>query len=212
MTLRPVAASGATAVGLAALLFVGECNRPGVPTATIAPALHVATDADTQDPARAGSTKPDRPVDVFADLDGTWTGSFVGWSTDGREEYRISVRQDYETVDANTQKVRVRDTLPDGDVVTGEGENIARRLADGSLELRCVVRKSTGETVEHQGRLGRGPRGEKVLFWYSLGDDKRETFREWVEGEGDDAVYRIQGVGTYGESTYVMAGDYTRPE
>ncbi len=162
-----------------------------------------------QDPSpKTSPTK--RPVDVFAELDGTWKGTFVGYDDAGKELYRIRVQQDYKTIDANTQRVSVTDTMPDGKVITGKGENRATRLKDGSLELLCVVDKSNGEQVEHKGRLVKGPGGQQQLVWYSKADKKIETFREWVVGHGKDAVYHIQGMGKYGDSLMLMAGEYHR--
>lgn len=151
-----------------------------------------------------------RPVDVFKALDGHWKGNFVGYDTTGKELYRIRVEQRYRTIDANTQKVTIRDTMPDGKVITGEGENLARRREDGSLELRCVVRKSNGEQVEHQGRLVEGPDGDKQLVWYSETKDRIETFREAVRTEGTKQIYTIDGLGRYGGSLMLMHGRYTR--
>lgn len=159
-----------------------------------------------QDPA----PRRPRPVDVFAELNGAWGGTFVGYAEDGKELYRIDVHQRYETVDANTQKVEVRDTMADGTVIRGEGENTAHRQADGTLQLRCVVRKSNGETVRHDGRLVRGPGGQQQLVWFSKSDDRTETFREWVIGHGDKAEYHIQGMGTYSGTPILMAGTYAR--
>ena len=182
MAVQPTVTLAGTFLGLVAFLWLG---------------------GRTAEPVRAGD-----PVDVFADLNGAWRGEFVGWDEEGREQYRIRVSHRYHKVDAHTQKLVGKDTLPDGTVIELDGENTARRLENGQLELRCVVRKSNGETVRHRGRLGKGPRGEELVFWYSLDEGKRETFREWVEGDGDQAVYRIQGTGRYGKATYVMAGDY----
>lgn len=148
------------------------------------------------------------PVAVYSELDGAWAGEFVGWDEKGEELYRIQVRQEYRTVDAETQEVVITDTLADGTVIRGRGRNIARRRADGSLELLCIVEKSNGDRVEHRGRLIRGPGGEGQLVWWSQEPDRTETFREVVRGEGESAVYSIDGVGRYGGSTVVMAGRY----
>lgn len=150
------------------------------------------------------------PVSVFADLDGTWAGTFVGYDLEGRELYRISVRQVYRTVDGETQTVRIEDTLGDGSVVVGRGENVARRRPDGGLELYCRVEKSNGDRVEHQGRLIDGPDGETEIVWYSREEGRREMFREAVRRDGEGWVYTIDGVGRYGESVVVMAGRYRR--
>lgn len=163
--------------------------------------------------AAAGTGAPEAaepPVAVFADLDGTWEGTFVGWDRTGRELYRLRVRQTYQTVDESTQRVEIEDRLPDGSVVTGRGENVARRTEDGGIELRCRVEKSNGERVEHQGRLTAGPDGRPVLVWHSRGEDRWEVFRERVRREGEAEVYRIDGVGRYGGEVVVMAGRYHR--
>lgn len=162
-------------------------------------------DTGSDDPAA-----PSPPVAVFAELDGSWAGTFVGYDPGGRELYRIEVRQTYTTVDENTQEVAIRDTQPDGTVVTGRGVNTARRLADGSLELTCRVEKSTGETVEHRGRRVTGPDGDRQLVWYSSEPGRQETFRERVRHEGEAAYYLIDGVGRYGDSTVLMAGRYRK--
>lgn len=150
------------------------------------------------------------PVAVFADLDGTWEGTFAGYDTEGRELYRISVRQHYRTADDERQAVRIRDTSEDGTVVTGEGYNVARREADGSLRLRCIVEKSNGDRVEHQGRVGRSPDGLPQLVWYSDLPGRLEVFREVVRHDDGGPVYTIDGFGRYGESVVVMAGRYRK--
>lgn len=150
------------------------------------------------------------PVAVYAELDGTWEGTFAGYDAEGRELYRISVRQQYRTVDGERQEVRIEDRLEDGTVITGHGFNTARRLADGSLELRCVVEKSNGDRVEHQGRLGRTPDGLPQLVWFSEAGDRIEVFREVVRQTAEGPVYTIDGVGRYGGSLIVMAGRYRK--
>lgn len=155
----------------------------------------------------AGSS---RPVDVFAELDGTWTGTFVGYDTEGRELYRISVRQTYETVSATTQSVRIEDRMSDGTVITAAGRNIAERAPGGGLTLRCVVDKSNGDHVEHDGRVGRGVDGAPQIIWYSNRAGRIETFRESVRHEGDDVVYEINGMGRYGTTLVLMHGRYTK--
>lgn len=152
-----------------------------------------------------------RPVDVFAKLDGEWKGAFVGYDEEGRELYRIQVVQRYRTVDEHTQRVEIEDRMPDGRVVRGTGFNEARVGEDGELQLRCVVEKDDGDRVEHKGRLVRGPGGEEEIVWYTRLPDRVETFREAVTGEGDAAVYRIDGMGRYGERMILMAGRYARP-
>lgn len=163
-------------------------------------------------PSDEGPAGPHPPVAVFVDLDGTWEGDFVGWDREGRELYRIRVRQTYRTVDGHTQRVQIEDRMPDGSVITGRGENTARRTEEGELELRCRVEKSNGERVEHRGRLVEGPDGEEELVWSSEGDGRWEMFRERVRREGETEVYEIDGVGRYGDQVVVMAGRYRRVE
>jgi len=163
----------------------------------------------------AGAAAEERlgpPVAVFADLDGTWEGTFVGWDATGHELYRLAVRQTYRTVDDHTQRVEIEDRMPDGSVVTGRGVNTAHRNPDGSLDLRCRVVKSNGERVEHRGRLIQGPDGAEQIVWHSGGDGRWETFRERVRREGDTEVYEIDGLGRYGDQVVVMAGRYYRVE
>ena len=159
---------------------------------------------------RAPRQAPHPPVAVFAELDGVWEGTFVGYDETGRELYRISVRQEYETVSDVEQKVRITDTMPDGTVIRGEGENLAQRAVDGSLELHCSVRKSNGERVHHTGRLVTGPGGQQQIVWYSKAPDRVETFREEVCREGDEVIYEINGMGRYNDSLILMAGRYTK--
>ena len=154
--------------------------------------------------------KGQRPVDVFAEFEGTWSGSFVGYDATGKELYRIAVTQTYKTVDANTQELEATDRMQDGKVITARGKNTARRLADGSLELKCIVDKSNGDHVEHDGRVVKGPSGEVELVWYSHTREKKETFREGVRKEGKTDIYYIQGMGEYGGKRMLMAGRYTR--
>lgn len=160
--------------------------------------------------AAAGSDAP--PVSVFADLDGSWAGTFVGYDLEGNELYRISVRQVYRTVDDGTQSVEIEDTFADGAVVTGHGRNVARRLPDGTLELRCEVEKSNGERVEHRGRLVEGPDGRTEIVWFSRRAGRREMFREAVRRDGGGWLYTIDGAGAYGETFVVMAGRYRKLE
>ncbi|MHC4947352.1 MAG: hypothetical protein ACYTG1_03710 [Planctomycetota bacterium] len=150
------------------------------------------------------------PVAVYAKLDGAWEGTFVGLGPDGRELYRLRVRQVYVTVDEHTQRVTITDRLADGTVVEGRGVNTARRRPDGTLALTCRVEKSTGEVVEHDGRLVRGPDGDEQLVWHSRADDRVETFRETVRNEADGDVYEINGMGRYGDTLVLMHGRYRR--
>jgi hypothetical protein len=155
---------------------------------------------------QAAGTSP--PASVFAALDGTWTGMFVGFDQRGRELYRIEVSQTYQTVDETTQRVTTRDTMKDGTVVTGRGVNTARRGPDGTLVLSCDVEKSNGERAAHHGRLVRGPEGDEQIIWWSEGPDRSETFRECVRREGEQVVYSINGMGRYGETFILMHGRY----
>ena len=155
---------------------------------------------------------PERPVDVFAELNGTWTGVFVGYNTAGRELYRIRVRQTYQTLDDTTQSVHIEDTMPDGTVITGEGRNIARTGPDGAPRLECVVEKSTGDRVEHRGRLGRGIYGRPQIIWHTNRPGRIETFRESVRREGERTVYEINGLGRYGDTLVLMHGRYVKAE
>ncbi len=150
------------------------------------------------------------PVAVFAELDGTWSGTFVGYDETGNELYRIAVTQRYETINDTTQLVIIQDTMPDGTVITGRGENTAHRRADGSLDLRCMVTKSNGDRVAHQGRVIAGPKGDQQIVWYSSGADRVETFREVVRREGSRLVYEINGMGRYGKTLILMHGRYTK--
>lgn len=156
----------------------------------------------------AGAAGEGPPVAVFAALDGTWQGTFVGYDADGRERYRLTVRQTYRTVDETTQTVTIEDRQADGTVTTGRGWNTAHRQADGSLRLRCVVEKSDGTRVAHEGRLARGPDGAVNLIWWSAEGDRVETFRERVVEENGERVYRIDGMGRYGDTLMLMAGRY----
>src|SRR5262245_47818612 len=110
--------------------------------------LRFALAAAAVAPAAAASSRPaDDPVAIFAALEGSWSGSFVGYDAAGKELYRIRVRQTYKTVDANTQSVELSDVDEKGATTTGKGKNVAHRRADGSLELTCVVDKSSGDHV-----------------------------------------------------------------
>ncbi|MEE9127018.1 MAG: hypothetical protein V3U11_07745 [Planctomycetota bacterium] len=153
-------------------------------------------------------SRPALPVSVFKDLDGHWVGTFVSYDTNGKELDRIRVEQWYRTLDAHTQEVRVKDTMPGGKVITGRGKNIARKNAAGELSLECRVTKSNGEKVSHQGRVVRGPGGDKQIVWHSTAKDRTETFREWVVGTGKSKTYHIHGLGSYGGKLMLMAGQY----
>lgn len=192
-------------------MLLAACSATGsdAPQA-IAPGNSGDGNVTTPAAATADGDTATPPVAVFASLDGTWEGTFVGYDVTGVELYRIRVRQTYETVDATTQRVTIRDEMPDGTVITGEGENLARRRADGTLELECIVRKSNGERVAHRGREVLDAAGHHALVWYSEDAGRTETFLESVAGEGGERVYRIKGVGTYGETTILMSGRYVR--
>jgi hypothetical protein len=159
----------------------------------------------------APDTEP-APVAVFAALEGGWAGTFVGLDPEGRELYRIEVRQTYRTVDRETQQVVIEDRMADGTVIRGRGRNVANRAADGSLRLSCVVEKSNGDRVEHRGRLVRAADGQEALVWWSVSAGRSETFLESVRGRGPDAVYSIEGMGRYGDRLILMSGRYRRLE
>lgn len=165
--------------------------------------MHVAC-AQSVDSAPA-----ERPVEVFAELDGTWAGQFVGYDAHGKELYRIDVQQAYTTVDATTQQVEIRDASPNGHVVTGKGRNIAR-VVDGQSKLTCIVEKSNGDRVEHEGRIVKLPSGDPGIVWSSASPDRSETFLEYVTEENGQTVYRIQGTGRYGDTLIVMSGRYVK--
>ena len=153
---------------------------------------------------------PGAPVKVFAPLDGRWAGDFVGYDVAGRELYRLHVEQTYRTVDDTTQAVTLLDRDAAGKVVHGEGQNIATRGPDGALALRCLVTKSSGEKVEHVGRVVRAPDGGEALVWSSQAPGRVETFLETVRRRGGEQVYTIQGTGVYQGSVVVMSGVYRR--
>ncbi|MEM7584737.1 MAG: hypothetical protein AAF560_15205 [Acidobacteriota bacterium] len=164
--------------------------------------------------AATAQPKPveDRPVEVFAALDGTWQGHFVGYDATGKELYRIKARHSYRTVDAVRQEARIADTMPDGTVITGQGYNIAKRQPDGSLSLLCVIEKSDGDRVEHHGTVSRGPDGVQQIVWFTDTPNRHEVFRELVRRVDGRWVYTIDGFGRYGDSVTVMAGRYGRVE
>lgn len=157
-----------------------------------------------------GQDQSNAPVEVFADLEGTWSGTFVGFDETGNELYRIAVRQRYQTLNDTMQKVIIYDKMPDGTVISSSGINTARRREDGSLDLRCSIDKSNGQRVAHQGRVVIGPDGDQQIVWYSSGPDRVETFREVVRREGSQLVYEINGMGRYGKTLILMHGRYTK--
>lgn len=157
-----------------------------------------------------GQDQSSAPVEVFADLEGTWSGTFIGYDETGNELYRIAVTQRYQTLNDTMQKVIIYDKMPDGSVISGSGINTARRREDGSLDLRCTVDKSNGQRVAHQGRVVIGPNGDQQIVWYSSGPDRVETFREVVRREGSQLVYEINGMGRYGETLILMHGRYIK--
>ncbi len=163
----------------------------------------------------AGSAGPPgtgRPVDVFAALDGTWQGDFVGYDATGRELYRIKARHSYRIIDDERQEATIEDTMPDGTVITGQGYNIAKREADGSLSLLCVIEKSDGDRVEHRGTVSRAPDGVQQIVWSTDKPGRLEVFRELVRRVAGRSVYTIDGFGRYGDSVTVMAGRYSKVE
>ncbi len=157
-----------------------------------------------------GQDQSSAPVEVFADLEGTWSGTFVGYDETGNEFYRIAVKQQYQTINDTMQKVIIYDKMPDGTVISGSGINTARRREDGSLDLRCSIDKSNGQRVAHQGRVVIGPDGDRQIVWYSSGPDRVETFREVVRREGCQLVYEINGMGQYGKTKILMHGRYIK--
>lgn len=153
------------------------------------------------------------PVDVFKELDGTWKGYFVGYSPEGEELYRIEVEQTYKTVNETTQTVRIRDkNLKTGEVVTGQGRNVAAVGPNGEIKLRCLVQKANGEAVAHDGRIVRGAEGREQIIWYSVSPGRSETFREAVRKSDTRAVYTIDGMGQYGGNLILMHGRYFRKD
>lgn len=150
------------------------------------------------------------PVSVFADLDGSWEGEFAGYGEDGRERYRLRVRQTYTTINDHTQRVDMAETAADGKTVTGTGMNIATRDPSGGLVLRCLVTKSDGDSVEHSGHLGLSPGGTTQIVWSTRGRRRTEIFREKVTRDGDGFRYDINGTGRYGDTVTLMAGLYRK--
>ena len=150
------------------------------------------------------------PAAVFAELDGTWAGAFVGYDAEGVELYRIRVRRTYETLDATRQRVAIVDVMQDGERITGTGMNTCVRRVDGSLALECAVQKSNGDTVKHTGRVTRGPDGVEQIIWFSKAPGREEIFRERVHRVGKELVYAIDGTGRYGDSVVLMAGRYVK--
>jgi len=150
------------------------------------------------------------PVSVFQELEGDWRGSFVGYDATGKEIYRIEVTQSFRTVDDETQTVAIEDRMPDGTVTRTRGTHLARRNGSGALELSCDLKRSTGEHVQLQGRLIRGPLGTTEFIWWSASGDRSDTFREGVADEGGKPTYHIDGMGRYGDSLVLMAGRYRK--
>ena len=154
---------------------------------------------------------PGRPVDIFKSLDGTWEGTFIGYGADGRELYRIAVRQHYRTVSDSTQMVDITDRMSDGTVIRGRGQNVASRQPDGSLKLTCEVKKSNGDNVRHDGRIVEGVDGAEQIIWHSSDVQRTETFREHVYRDADGKlIYEINGMGRYGTTMMLMHGRYVK--
>lgn len=149
-------------------------------------------------------------VDVFSELNGTWKGTFIGYDLTGKELYRIDVIQTYKTIDEVTQSVQITDIYPSGEIVTGEGKNIAIKTLDGSLNLECEVKKSNGEYVKHKGRVVFDPNGKKHLIWYSNNQKRREMFYETVEDHIDGTYYTIKGIGIHKNNDIFMVGSYRK--
>ncbi len=165
--------------------------------------------AATAGPA-AQTSRAGPPVAVFTMLDGTWSGRFIGLDPEGRELFGLTARHTYRTISDTEQEVEIRDVMDDGTVITGRGVNSAVRGPDGRLVLKCVVEKSDGQTVNHDGRLIRGPEGDEQIVWYSRSANGTETFRELVRVEGERTFYEINGMGRYGDSLILMTGRYQK--
>lgn len=153
-----------------------------------------------------------KPVSVFSELEGKWQGQFAGYDTKGNILYNLDVTQIYKTVNNTTQNVYIEDKSEDGTVTTGKGQNIAIIKSDGTLEMKCIVKKSNGEMSKHQGALSKGPDGRKNIIWHSEKPGKTETFREWVEKREGGTYYMIQGMGIYENTPILMSGSYRKVE
>ena len=152
------------------------------------------------------------PVDVFSELNGTWKGAFIGYDLTGKKLYKIDVIQTYKTIDEATQSVQITDIYPSGEIVTGEGINVAIKSLDGSLYLECKVKKSNGENVKHKGRVVYDSNGKKQLIWYSNNQKGREMFYESVEDHIGGTYYTIKGIGIYKKSDIFMVGNYRKQD
>lgn len=153
---------------------------------------------------------PQEQLPVFAQLEGTWHGNFVGYDELGRELYRLRVKQVYRTIGSTTQRVEIEDLMPDGTKITGVGENTASRRPDGSWWLSCKVVKSNGDRTEHEGRIVKGPDGDEQILWYTNKPDRIELFREGVSKQGRVTIYSINGMGKYGSRLILMSGSYRK--
>ena len=129
--------------------------------------------------------------EVFAPLDGEWSGEFFVRKPDGTLVSRLQVTQFYRKVSETLQSCEIRNTV-DGKTTVDHAENVI----DGKGRLSCRVTKAGGEVVEHQGRA----EGNQI-FWSSVrGADAKgglrvESFRERVAGD----EYSIDGFGIYGD-------------
>jgi hypothetical protein len=148
------------------------------------------------------------PIQALAQLNGIWSGIFVGYDLLGKELYRIRVKQVYRSINQTPQKVEIEDMMPDGTTIIGVGENTASRRADGSLVLRCSIVKSNGDQVDHEGKLIIGPDGDEQILWITDKPNRKEIFREFVRKEGNQTVYSIHGMGQYGTTLILMSGSY----
>jgi hypothetical protein len=148
------------------------------------------------------------PIQALAQLNGTWSGIFVGYDLKGRELYRIRVKQVYRNVNQTTQKVEIEDMMPDGTTIRGVGQNTASLRPDGSLVLHCSIVKSNGDRVDHEGKVIIGPDGDEQILWITDKPDRKEAFREFVRKEGNQTVYSIHGMGQYGTTLILMSGSY----
>ncbi|MFQ5413903.1 MAG: hypothetical protein ACE5E6_05545 [Phycisphaerae bacterium] len=143
----------------------------------------------------------------FSAWNGRWHGSFVAYDITGHRRYRLDVTQVYRPAGADQQSAVFTNRAADGSVETVHAVNLVR---DG--KLICRVRnigadgKPTGDIVEHRGtRIGPG----HIIWHRRIGTRGLETFNERVDGD----VYRISGVGIYGDNpldAHIFEGTYTR--
>jgi hypothetical protein len=126
-------------------------------------------------------------------------GEFEVRTPEGEVTRRLRVVQTYESESDDLQRGRFFEIDREGAVVKADAEN--RREGD---RLLCEVKKSNGETTEHEGTWT----GDALVWHRRTDDGTEESFVERISS----SEYQIDGAGVYGpgRTLFVFRGRYRR--